>query len=704
MTNPHDAFKALGPIDFGDIDQNDPKPFLNEAFVDAQCLIDSIPGSIAAKQAHPPTGRPRSATDPTATRIAAQATERAEKLRKEWKEVQLNPRDNPLGVSVYKLNSKDKKGAWFARRSVHQGLTFERWKLGMETEFAESLKVQGNPGDGKIRGIGADKRAVNQTIDGCGKMQGKLFTPTVMLLNKSLTLVSTVVYQLSAQFPGPTTPREFITLLLTSDTAVDTPLQAKSRYFLVVSKPCTHPDCPPRNEYIRGQYESVELIREIKTPKPLRKVRSSIDLGKDEIEAERVAAEALKKEALVRSARNAALASSASDAGEQEGRKRGKTIGFAGTEEDREEDDDSETSVEWLMVTRSDPGGSVPRFMVERGTPAGIAGDAKKFLDWVTAMKVDDFPDHDEVSNQIKDEAAAVEEKIPLEHQKQALTQELARPISHSQQDAHEAIGSGGIYGMISNALGVAASVLPNSMPLNPFGSVKGGDSEMSLSSSDLHDDDTSSLHSFHSFGSDAVSEKLPLDGAALTPSISANTGDVQSTHSSESVAKSNAPSHSEKELRKLEQRREKVNQKLRRQQERALAKKEQEAQRDEASIAKLREKHEREVAKQEAKYRRDMQRLEEKKVNEQRKAEERRRKALEREEKSNLSIELANVRAERDVALKQIDLLKEQVGELQSQNTLLVAKLGRQSKPDLVRNDSELTQSTVKKAAVEAV
>ncbi|KAK8049295.1 hypothetical protein PG994_011025 [Apiospora phragmitis] len=673
MAHPHDAFKSLAPIDFDEINQDDPKPFLTETFVDAQCLIDSIPGSAAAKQPHPPPGRPRSATDPTATRNAAKATERAEQLRKEWKEVQLNPRDNPLGVSVYRMGSKDKKGAWFARRSVHKGMAFERWKLGMETEFAESLKVQGKPGDGKIRGIGADKRAVNQTVDGCGKIQ---------------------VYQLSAQFPGPTTPREFITLLLTSDTAVDTPTQAKSRYFLVVSKPCTHPECPPRNEYIRGQYESVELIREIKTPKPLRKVRSSIDLGKDEIEAAKAAtAEALGKEALVRSARNAALASSASDVREQEGRKRGKTIGFAGTGEDQEGDDNSETMVEWLMVTRSDPGGSVPRFMVERGTPAGIAGDAKKFLDWVSAMKVDDFPDHDEVSNQIKDQAAAVEEKIPHELQKQALSEELSRPISNSQQDAQEAIGSGGIYGMISNALGAAASALPN-----PFGSVKGGDSEMSLSSSDLVDD-TSSVHSFHSFGSDAASEKPIPDGAALTPSISANTGDVQSTHSSESVAKSNAPSHSEKELRKLEQRREKANQKLRRAQERALAKKEQDAQRDEATIAKLREKHEREVAKQEAKYRRDMQRLEDKKAHEQRKAEERRRKALEREEKSNLSMELANVRTERDVALKQIDLLKEQVGELQAQNTILVAKLGRQSKPDLVRADSELTQSTAKKA-----
>ncbi|KAK8124646.1 uncharacterized protein PG998_000405 [Apiospora kogelbergensis] len=681
MTSPHEAFKSLGPIDFGEVSQDDPKPFLTETFVDAQCLIDSIPGSAAAKQPHPPAGRPRSATDPTATNIAAKATERAEKLRKEWKEVQLNPRDNPLGVSVYRMGSKDKKGAWFARRSVHQGLTFERWKLGMETEFAESLKVQGAPGDGKIRGIGADKRAVNQTIDGCGKMQ---------------------VYQLSAQFPGPTTPREFITLLLTSDTAVDTPVQSSSRYFLVVSKPCTHPDCPPRNEYIRGQYESVELIREIKTPKPLRKVRSSVDLSRDEIEATKGAAtEALGKEVLVRSARNAALASSASDVGGQESRKRGKTISFAGTEDGQEEDDDSETMVEWLMVTRSDPGGSVPRFMVERGTPAGIAGDAKKFLDWVSAMKVDHFPDHDEVSNQIKDEAAKVEETIPHEQQKQALTTELSPNIIRSQEDAEQAVtGSGGIYGMISNALGAAASVAASRLP-NPFGSVKGGDTEASLSSSDL-DDDTSSLHSFHSFGSDAAPEN-PMtlaDGAVLTPSISAHTGDVQSTHSSESVTnKSNAPSHSEKELRKLEQRRAKANEKLRRAQERALAKKEQDAQRDEATIAKMREKHEREVAKQEAKYRRDMQRLEDKKANEQRKAEARRRKQLEREEKSNLSIELDNVRAERDVALKQIDLLKEQVGDLQAQNTQLVAKLGRQSKPELVRGDTELTQSTVKKA-----
>lgn len=41
-----------------------------------------------------------------------------------------------------------------------------------------------------------------------------------------------------------------------------------------------------------------------------------------------------------------------------------------------------QNSVEWIMITRSDPGGSVPRWMVERGTPGGIIKDAERFLDW----------------------------------------------------------------------------------------------------------------------------------------------------------------------------------------------------------------------------------------------------------------------------------------------------------------------------------
>lgn len=44
-----------------------------------------------------------------------------------------------------------------------------------------------------------------------------------------------------------------------------------------------------------------------------------------------------------------------------------------------------QSPVEWIMITRSDPGGSVPRWMVERGTPGGIVKDAERFLNWAVA-------------------------------------------------------------------------------------------------------------------------------------------------------------------------------------------------------------------------------------------------------------------------------------------------------------------------------
>lgn len=94
------------------------------------------------------------------------------KLRKEWKEIKINAKENPLDISVYKLGSKDSRGAWFARRSVHEGLPFDTWKRGLETEFLETMKVQDGPGSGNIRGIGADRRAEHHVVDGMGEVQG----------------------------------------------------------------------------------------------------------------------------------------------------------------------------------------------------------------------------------------------------------------------------------------------------------------------------------------------------------------------------------------------------------------------------------------------------------------------------------------------------------------------------------------------------
>jgi hypothetical protein len=74
---------------------------------------------------------------------------------------------------MYKMAGHDRHGAWFARRSVHEGLGFDKWKRAMQTEFAESLAVTGGPGAGSIRGIGADRRLERKLVDSVGKVEGE---------------------------------------------------------------------------------------------------------------------------------------------------------------------------------------------------------------------------------------------------------------------------------------------------------------------------------------------------------------------------------------------------------------------------------------------------------------------------------------------------------------------------------------------------
>ncbi|RYP32264.1 hypothetical protein DL767_005315 [Monosporascus sp. MG133] len=673
MAKAHEPFKALGPINWefsrGPSAEEEAKirDFLSRTFKDAECIVDSIPGSSPSVQQ---PGRPRSSTDPNRKTLhnrAHQASDIARELRKEWKEVKVNPKENPLGLSVYKLAAKDGRGSWFARRSVHEGQNFDKWKAAMEREFLESMKVKGKPGSGSIRGIGADKRVERMVLDGCGKLE---------------------VYQLSAQFPGPTTPREFVTMLLTTDCALDTSLpggRGKSeRYFMVVSKPCLHPECTLQPGFIRGSYESVEVIREIRCESkidPLRKVQSSIDLPADEANAI-----ARNHGHVVRSAHHSTADGNAEAS--PDGRQLGKTVAIAGAEgSEQQADAEYETKIEWLMVTRSDPGGSVPRFMVEKGTPGGIAGDADKFLKWVDTKSMKDLtrpeeevvgteaeagtPDGNESTHPSKSESEGTSNNTRDEAGAKAADKYNAGSEPPAQEEGPPVVA--GIYGMIANAIGAAASVLPN-----PFGSTQAGDASLESSHSiEDDDDDKSSIHTFLT-----VQENLAEDGLPDAQLSRANShGEEQSTNSSNESTTThsfNGSSLREKELRKLEERKRKLEDRLKRSQNKVLSKRNHEGASND-DLAKLREKHEREVLKHKEKFEREMQKLEAKRINEERKAEERRRKQTEREEKNTLSKELEKVRAERDVARKQIEVLKEQIGELQGQNTMLVARLGRE-------------------------
>ncbi|KAI0862361.1 hypothetical protein F4860DRAFT_502745 [Xylaria cubensis] len=620
MPSAHDTFKALGPVEWESFAQEGLAKLMTDIFSDAHCLIDSIPAP--AVDAGP---MPSRATEPS---------DHAQQLRKEWKEVKVNARDNPLGLGIYKMAAKDGKGAWFARRSIHDGPSFEKWKRGMEREFAESLKVQGQPGDGKIRGLGADKRVEDQTVEACGNIQ---------------------VYQLSAQFPGPTAPRDFVTLCLSSDTTNGT---SGSRSYMLVSRPCVHPDCPQRQGFVRGYYESVEFIREVK----IHKSRPSID--------------AASQDPSTKSGSNSVGEDPATSASPSNG----QGDGSKSNGEDNQDEGDS--IIEWLMITRSDPGGSVPRFIIEKKTPEGIATDAGKFFQWISSEKFEKLLNSNfesiETSVESKDNVASTASTSSAPSKSVPTPSAGPKVLSRSEidePDFPESPGAGGVYGMISGALGMVASAAASRL-LGPSGEYA-SESESEISSPDLQDD-SSSIHSFHSLDPTADAELAAkvAEGEEPAPSISTGAGG-DSLHSSESTSV-----HSpqlDKELKKLEERRRKTEEKLRRAEERALAKKGDDAQRDQLALQKLQEKHEREVAKQEEKYQRERRKLEAKRASEEKKAEERRRKQAEREQKANLALELEKTRAERDIARKEVEILAEQVRELQALNTKLVARLGRE-------------------------
>ncbi|KAK4218070.1 reticulocyte-binding protein 2 a [Rhypophila decipiens] len=689
----HEPFKSLGPLAWEDVDTGDDTSLpglFSTTFHNAQILVDSIPApqtcAVPSENSSAPTtrGRARAKTEsavgagyiPPASIIASSQepkkdVELAATLRKDWKEVKLNPKDNPLGIAIYKLGAKDGKGSWFARRSVHSGLSFEKWRTALEREFAETLnrsdRKGSEPGTGNIRGIGAEKRVERKVVDGAGSLE---------------------MFQVSARFPGPTTPRDFITLLLMSPTTGDK-AERKPRQFMLVSRPCTHPDCPPRQGFIRGVYESVEVIREIPIEKPTRKTRSSLDLSRSEV----------TPVLQLNDTELPARPSSAIDA-----------------EQDEEE---AEFAIEWLMVTRSDPGGSVPRFMVEKGTPGGISNDANKFVRWISSTSVEELAGGSGNVAQKTDAKDTLEHGLDGSAAKATPDQETQpgdkgtrsaarRNTYPSEETAPSSLQTApsapqGFYGMISGALGAATSVVAST--IGAFtGSARGTDSELDTETSDQcetdTDEDEAGYVSAEDWGDGSSAPKITI-AATKPPGVGDDDASARSTRSAtiSTTTSSNTPpsisatttkskraatisSQHEKELAKLQERRKKAEEKLARAQARRLEhasdKHKNKANSENDAEAKLRERHEKEMAKQEAKYLRELKKLEEKRLNEERKAAEKQRRQREKEEKANKDMELERVKAERDVALKEIEILKDQVGDLQGQNTKLVAMLGR--------------------------
>ena len=501
---------------------------------------------------------------------------------------------------------------------------------------------------------------------------------------------------------------------------------------MVISKPCLHPDCPPRDGFIRGQYESVEFIREI----PLKPEKSSSATDLTESRRGRKSSSLDRKPRLRKvnedqgQEEKANLESDGALEGSRRvsfettsslrGRKRGRTISYAESRglsakgeavdvcRDETEDIPETNPVEWIMITRSDPGGSVPRFLVERGTPSGIVSDASKFLDW--AFKKEHLDTEDEVDKGKKGvgedkEIQQIEEQELEAYQTNGHLAGLdgitAKPEPSLQSMTSNKISSfkapehNQPEGLFANVASVAYAGIESYAPQIVIDHLPAHHQASSITA-------TASNGSGAVIRNDTQTSKDNDDSLSLTSSSSVasfasaedhfeNTGSKQSTESLSPSSLARAPTNmtpQERELVKLNERKRTLDEKLAKMQEKELKEKEELTSREEERLRKAKEKHAREVEKQEQKYKKEVAKLEAKRAKEAAKEEERKRKAEDKDEKMRLAKEKEELKQQLDIVCKERDILREQVGALQKENTALVAKMGKTVEgPDLLRD-----------------
>jgi len=597
MAELHKALEQIGPIDWADVPQ-DLGPFMKNLFETGELICNSVPppaGGTAYEASKPTHSKPDTAksakevvnsdarpVDPHPEHVA---------LQKSWgKPVKLNAKDNPLGISVYKMAAKDRHGAWFARRQVLEGVSFTKVRRAMQREFAESLAQSGGPGAGNVRGIGGDRRLDKKEVDGVGKMEA---------------------LQLSAQFPGPTAPREFITLLLTTENALsDKTSQDKHpipRHYMVVSKPLTHPDTPDREGYVKGSYESVEMIREIPlTPAPEKE--GAADGDKHEL-----------------------------------------------------------NPVEWIMITRSDPGGGIPRFMVERGTPGSIAADVSKFLDWACAK--DEIPDAD------ADEE--LQQKAQAEQTQQKGPPPAAAPAQNSQAQQPAVQQQGGIFASITGAVEAGIEAYAPASVANYTHNYMHPEDDTSDSSSSSDSSDAASFASakdhHHDMG-DHPAQHPAHDSAAVAASTT-SLGRASSASSS-TVPLGNSPH--DKELRKIDKDRAKIEAKIHKKQDNEAVKLASHKEKHPEDSAKYQEQYDAAMAKLAEKREKELGKLEQKREKEISKAQRKRSVQLNKDEANRVARERDDLRNQVDMLKRENGLLREQMTDLQRENAILVEKVNK--------------------------
>jgi len=172
-----DALPTLSSIAYESLPSNIGE-YLQSVFHHAETIINSIPPPPATETPSPLPSQANLAKTPEDTLCHPcpdnEIDVRNAASQAAWgKAVKINAKENPLGIAVFKMSGHDKNGAWFARRSVHLGLGFTKWKRMMQREFGDEVAETGGPGAGAVRGITADRRIEKKEVEGVGQLEGK---------------------------------------------------------------------------------------------------------------------------------------------------------------------------------------------------------------------------------------------------------------------------------------------------------------------------------------------------------------------------------------------------------------------------------------------------------------------------------------------------------------------------------------------------
>ena len=398
MSSLHEALQCLGPTTWDEVPKEQPelRDYLRDIARKARLIVDSVPEQEQQQQSTPEEcdatqhshdtshtpGKPYKITPSPARTSTNSNTDTADpELQRQWgKPLKAgNSRDNPYSIPMYKMQAADGKAAWFARRSVHEGMPYSRWKERLSGEMEWTLRMnearleKGQAPDRVVRGLGAAKKVEDVSVFGDDDGYGDGGD------DGKEALGGVKVFDICAHFPKPTTPRDFVQLCASwgEDMGDDSSGeevkkgQRRCRNWLSVSKPCVHPDLASYDGYLRGQYESVEFIREV-LPARDDKVQGSGKSAKSVTWSDTNLVQHEEQDS-------------------QKDKKSPPRVSTESTTPEKRDDksdgtvDDDETNpypVEWIMITRSDPGGSIPRWIIEKGTPKSIWGDTVKFLDW----------------------------------------------------------------------------------------------------------------------------------------------------------------------------------------------------------------------------------------------------------------------------------------------------------------------------------